>query len=125
MSISKTQVTYAVNRVHGIANSKKEAFASSIPLAKGGLSFTEKVKLIRAGQAKLRPTDELKSYTDLVDAYVFPSDVAHRKATAAREEKIKQFNGKVDAEVCAITDKLMLGDAEEALGLIEAFAKKK
>ncbi len=61
---------------------------------------------------------EINGYTDVKDAFDFSK---HEYAAVTNTEAYKEGAELVDAEASNVTDQIMLGDAEEALRLLEAF----
>ncbi|KKM86002.1 hypothetical protein LCGC14_1283340 [marine sediment metagenome] len=117
---------YAMERVRDIGNHKINAIRRAMPLLKPKtLTYSQVLKLIKSGKVKLkfRAGKILDSYDRFNDAF----DVTGRHIYGSQEEYDQEvFNRKADPirkEIRRIQDQIMLGDAEKALALIEAFAK--
>jgi hypothetical protein len=131
MKLNKMQLDHARTRLTAAANAKTEALSAKqlgpkpdVP----SLGFKDKIALIRSGVAKLLPDVQLNSYTDIDDAYEYPG---FTKEKAKADERVKVWEAKrsaiaakVNAEKAHVEDQLILsGDADQALSLLEAFAK--
>jgi hypothetical protein len=131
--LTKTQAEYAKARVTTLTdqriNALKAEAAASISVARPPtLTFSDQYALIAAGKAKLRPLGDIGSYTDLNDAYTYPTheaqEVAYHKAIAARDRKLKPKIDKIRKEAQTVIDKLVMAGADEALAALNAYAEK-
>jgi hypothetical protein len=128
MRLTKAQLAHACMRLNQAAEKRIAAAAQHIGVKPTlrTLSFAERCDLIRSGKAKLRPQAALNSYTDLTDAYEYPT---HDKAVAGVKKAITTWETAhrkivegVHAERDRILDQIMLSDANDALAAIDAFS---
>lgn len=129
--MTKSQQEYAMNRLDNLERQRVSQARAKLnfptPVDE---SFMRKVELIRTGKAKLLPSEELSTHTDLRYAYTYPTIeaelVAFRKAYDAAEKKLLPIVAQIEAEAQALRDQIMLGmNAPEVLALLEKFAKAK
>ena len=116
--MNQEQRKYAIERVNGIRERK---FGDALKrYTKEGkvLSDVEKVELVRSHKVSLK--GEAYAYTDIKYAFDFSKFERDSKTDAVALDKAK---AQIIAAANRIKDKIMLGDAEEALALIEAFDK--
>ena len=117
---------YAMERVRLIGRGKINAIREAMPLLKPkALTYGQALRLIKTGKIKLkfRTGKKLDSYDDFKDAF----DVSDYHTYGSQDEyDVEAFEKKVGPirkEIRRIQDQIMLGDAEKALKLIEAFEK--
>lgn len=119
MSIDKSSINYAVQRVHAIANRKVQELRNEPNVNKQIEAFVEDVK---AGKARVRAraATQYRGYylsdMTLGSLFVLNDYVKEEKDG----ENIKREKA-IRAEADKLCDQLMLGDAKEALELIKAF----
>ncbi len=130
--MTKQQRDYAIGRVKGLRDVALRRIKESHPAVPDApdLENSDMVKLVRAGKVKMYPTTKDYSGYQLRLNQVFdfcPIKGAAKKAYEAEKAKIlktrNKETGPIYAESINIIDKIMLGDAAEALKLIEGFAK--
>lgn len=131
MKLTKQQIEHAAMRLNQAAEKRIAVQTGKLDPAplEPKLTFDEKCSLIRAGKAQLKPQNQLQSYTDLVDAYSYPTHAkaveAFKKKKAAHTAAIQKVTERVIAERDRVLDKIMLGVAEDALAAIDAFSTAK
>lgn len=131
MKLTKAQIEHAAMRLNQVAAKRIAAASHSIGEKPSlpQLTFTEKCDLIRQGKAKLKPQQGLNRCTDLEDAYTYPSHErlveGVKKHIAVWETAHKKISDRVNAERDRVLDRIMLGDAADALAAIDAFAAGK
>jgi len=142
--LTKMQADHAIRRLAEakvkLETKAREVFLAKNPEPKFELEQPEqpsgikKLDLIYAGKAKLKPRKEVTYYTDFHEAFVYPDfekamkdfeakrdlankiQVEHAKRLTAALKPIEiRFNAAVDA--------IMLGDAEQAMAIVERFAQ--
>lgn len=128
MKLTKQQIGYVTARIESLASqrvAKETTRQAGAEPVKPVLKFEEKYELIRTGKAKLKPFSKLSKYTNLEDAYEYPT---FERSVSAYETVIKRradieakVKAKVDAEKQTLIDRVMLGDADEALDALKAF----
>lgn len=114
--MNKYQTDYAVRRVDEIAEEKRRKAGQGISEFK--LDLKRKAALIDAGEVKLRSGAKNSAWIDWPDAFDFSKFDESKQQEKKRDAAVARIN----ARASAIKDQLMLGDAEAALTLIEAFA---
>lgn len=125
--MNHTQKKYAMERVDGIASAKIEAIEEAMPTTPHKiLTYRKAEKLIKEGKVKMiaSPSKEIHCYRNFVDTFDFSKHHDYNRRTPNYDPKA--FKKKADVvrkERTRIKDKIMLGDAEEALKMIEAFTK--
>jgi len=118
--MNKQEKQYAMNRIDEIVCHKVSAIKDKHTTAAVSLTDTQRLQAFKAGKYKIKAdVSKITRYTDLCDVIEFPDE----KAGKANREKIDSESAKVTSEAVKIKDKLMLGDASEALAMIEAFSK--
>jgi len=116
--MNKQQRDYAASRVINIKTAKIEAIKLKYTTPAILLSPEEKAKAFRAKKYKvLSDVTKITSYTDVTDIVQFTDEKPEKKDS----KKIEAETSAVVAEASKIVDELMLGDATEALKLIQAF----
>jgi len=119
--MNQQQKAYAMARVSSILNKKGSELKARFTTKGKSLTFVEKCRLIRNGGAELLPDSQLSTWTDLKDAFLWGQhEIQDHFDQSAYDSAIEPFQ----AEATRIQDQLMLGDAEEALKLIQAFESK-
>lgn len=134
-TLTKTQITYAADRLIAAKQRKLEAFAKQFDCIAGvcggsasikpnphAPSDVEKELAIRNGTAKL--VCSLDSYRYVRDAFAYPASAASADwdaETATQVAKFAAFADQLDAEVQGLLDKLHLSGAEDTLAMIAAF----
>ena len=113
--LNKGQIEYAAGRINGASREKKAVIEKKLTT---GTPLTNKRRadLIRQGKVKLsKGITEITNYTDVTDAFDF----------SKFDEKLdsKKYNAeckKIDNEMAALMDELILGDTEQAFKIIKA-----
>lgn len=131
--MTKHQREYAIERVNDLKRDAVYRIEQKHPDAPKvkSMSHDEQVRLVRERKVKMfPPAMSHRSYgtLDLDDVFDFESikAVATKKAEAEEDriqKAIRKETGPVYDEATRIIDQIMLGDAAEALALIEGFAK--
>jgi hypothetical protein len=126
--MNKREQEYAIERINYLANQKLEAIKDALPVLKPKrITYTKAVALIKQGKILINPkfrNKELYSNDDFDN--VFDVTKYHEERynfTPYDEDKFKKKAAPIYAEVTRIKDQIMLGDATEALKMIEEFAK--
>ena len=123
--MNKQQTDYAFDRINTIRARKALAFASTLPQAPKSLSFEEQYAEIKNGKAKLKPLADLKSYTDLRDAYVYESDKKRDEVMKANKPKVEAYGKKINAAVQKLKDDIVFIKLEDVQKSIDEFEKAK
>jgi hypothetical protein len=130
MKLTIQQRGYMTERLFALAKKRIEAEVLAALGAKPELppklTFADKCALIRANKAKLKPQEQLASYTDLINAYDYPAQPARvkaEKAIEAYDAKAEKIGFKILQEKQRVVDMLMLGESADALAALEAFEK--
>ena len=116
---------YAMDRVKGISQDKIGAIREVMPVTKPPiLTYGEALKLIKAGKIKLRvkPARTLHYSDDFRNVFSFDSRHDFNGRETIDEKAFEKKAAPIRKERQRIQDQIMLGDAEKALKLIEAFA---
>ncbi len=130
--MTKQQRDYAIGRVKGLRDAAIRSITERHPAVpdKPDMENTEMVRLVRAGKVKMFPSPDIHDAYQLRLNQVFDFGsikAAAKKAYDAKKAKILKTRGKetdpIYNEATKIIDKIMLGNAAEALALIEGFAK--
>ncbi len=123
--MNKQQTDYAFERIDSIKASKLRTFASTLPQAPKSLLFEEQYAEIKNGKAKLKPLADLKSYTDLRDAYVYESDKKRDEVMKANKPKVEAYEKKINAAVQKLKDDIVFIKLEDVQKSIDEFEKAK
>lgn len=113
-TLNKQQIEYAESRVYNYFSDKKEAIKDRLTTGED-LTGEKRAQLIKTGKVKIKKgITRIREYDDVVDVFDF----------SQFEKKFdkKKYNAeckKLDKESQKLIDKLMLGDVEEALKMIE------
>ena len=131
--MTKHQRDYAIGRVKGLRDVAIRRIKEKHPAVPDSPSLenSDKIRLVRSGQVKMFPvakTSQIYGHLYLEEVFDFgPVKAFDKKAHDVKKACILKARGKetgpIYAEAMKITDKLMLGDAAEALKLIEGFAE--
>jgi len=122
--MNQTQRTYIKQRVSGILNTKAGQLREKLTKKPKTLTNLERVDMIRAGKVKMFPYSKLKS--NLTGQYGCQVDMVYDFSKYITRGGIdqKKYNAgfaKLQKKANEIIDKVMLGDAEEALKMILEF----
>lgn len=115
--MNQKQREYAVSRVNVLTAAKVAAIKEKHTTPAVALDFDQKISLIRAGYVLLRD-NEFNTYTRLHEAFDFSS---YERPAVVDQGAIDKESAPIQAQARTIKDKIMLGDAEEALQLISQF----
>lgn len=131
MPISQMQTKYAVERISQIVIAQNRRIdAEEKAERREELTADAKCKLIREGKAKMVSTriavtgaryNGVPDVTECFDYPEAPEIERHNKKVHARAEQRRQS---LQTEATRLRDKLMLGDAQEALNLLAEFSEK-
>lgn len=121
--MNRDQVNHLKKRIEDIFREKTNLIKDFYKKVPNGLDFNEKYKAIVKGEAKLKSRDELDSYTDLKDAYVFPIDKLISIANKENDQFYTKIYQELSSKKNSILDEIILGDAQEALKMIREFEK--
>ena len=119
--MNTTEKKYAVERVNDIASRKRRKAEDETYTAAVGLSLDKKIDMVQTGKVKVRKIVTTRygtpSFADLFDFSKY------EKSDKVDTEKRGKLVTRINAEARKIRDKIMLGDSQEAIKLIEAFEK--
>jgi hypothetical protein len=116
--MNKQQRDYAASRVSEISCAKCAAIDEKYTTPAVSLSQEARIAAFKAKKYKVNPgLTKINCYTKVIDIVSFTDEKPEKKDV----KKIKEEKAKVTAEASKIVDELMLGDATEALKLIQAF----
>ena len=131
--MTKHQRDYAIGRVKGLRDDAIDRIKEQHPAipTTPDLENNDMVHLVRSGEAKIFPksiTHKIYGTLYLYEVFDFgPIKAASKKAYETKRARIQKALNKetspIYVEAMKIIDKIMLGDAAEALKLIEGFAK--
>jgi len=116
--MTKTQIEYATSRVNNIAAKRVDVYRKENTT---GTPLTDErmAALLRQGKVKLQK-GLVKVSTHYRLAQIFDFSPFGEKVD---EKRISAFREKLSRESTEIIDKFVLGDSDEAMALIEKFAK--
>lgn len=129
--LTKTQLDYALSKLTDAYDTRCAKVVANIhhPGPAPTLSKEEKYKLIASGKAKLVPYDSVSYHEYLYSSYTYPD---FEKATKSHQHKMAMYGQQcdrvkkpIDAQYNAAKDTLVMGSAEAALAVVEAFAAGK
>lgn len=118
--MNQQQRTYALGRVATILKGKEEVLKAAFVIPAETLSDKERWALVKAGMVNLEeeyPFSKCSSYDNWKHAWDFTPYEKPETFAEGYEEALKEL--RADAE--NIKDRIMLGDAEEALALLDKF----
>ena len=117
--MNQTQKRYAIDRVNQIVRDKEKSLREKFTTKKVELSRQEKVTKIRKGQVKIF-SDKNITYNKcsfyLTDVFDFSP---FEKQGGVDKKKYDDTMSPVRKKAQEVKDKIMLGDADEALKMIE------
>jgi hypothetical protein len=123
--MNKTQLEYAARRLENIYGDKRAAISQANQKKAPTFNGRAFIAAIKSGKLKLNPSyaDKAVKHGSDLD-YIFSNfdDFAGNRWNKPLPTKLYEA---LDKEYLALKDQLWLGDAKEALALIEAFAVKK
>lgn len=117
MAMTKTQQTYALQRLKQIYTATQKELKDKYTVAAKTLSSKEIVDLVCEGRVSLLPREYLGACIYLKDAYDFS---AFRSAESVMPEGIKEM-ASLTARYEDACDLVMLGDTLEALQAVQNF----
>jgi len=118
--MNQKEKQYALDRVSAIAKTKVCAIEHKYTTPEVRMTPEERLAALKKGAFKIRPgLREVRAYNSLGDVFVFDAE----KRQSQDEKRIATETQKIRDEETRIKDLLMLGDAAEALELINEFAK--
>lgn len=116
--MNSVEKNYVIKRIDCLFNEKKNAIMKQCQ--KKELSNDEKLDLVYRGKVPLLPRNKVRSFMviDLHDFTAFEPD----NSVAIEEEKTRIE--KLQKEKMQLQDLIMLGDAREALSMLQRFEEK-
>lgn len=121
--MNQTQKNYIRKRVEGMLQTKISDARVKLTVKAERLTNRQRVRMIQDGEVKMKPKRELDNINGIYGANldtVFDFSKYETKGgldNTAYQAGIKKLRAKANS----INDKVMLGDSEEALKLIEEF----
>ena len=125
--MNKTQLEYAVRRLDQVYSNKVAAIQAKTAKTKTVFNGKDFVAAVKSGKLRLDKywaDREITPYTNASSVFINFHEVVKTDTPKDKIEERKPYAA-LDAEHLYIKDQLYLGDAKEALALIEAFAAKK
>lgn len=116
---------YAMERIAGLAKEKLTAIRKSLTVVKAKkLTYGQALRLIKSGKIKLDypKSKELHRYDEFSDVFDLKGHHDYHGSGGYDEALYSKKAAPVRKEVQRIKDQIMLGDATEALKLIEKFS---
>jgi len=117
MAMTKVQQAYALSRLEEIFTRHCEEIKKEFTTPAKSLTSQEKLNLISDGEVNTLPADKLSTYVRLVDAFDFSAYTSPEFTSPEGVKKLQQIQTKYKE----VSDQIMLGDAVEALGLLQSF----
>ena len=119
--MNQQQRKYALERVTTIKQQKIQG-AKDKYITKGNrLSGTERLKALKAGEFTVNPkVRSITDYQDIHSVLIFDGE----SETVENTEALSKAKTTLESEANKVADQIMLGDAQAALRLIEAFSSK-
>lgn len=118
---------YAMSRIDDLCDQKLRMIEESMPVIKAKkITYEQAVRKIKKGEIKLCPAKKnrpLHNYDDFEDIFDLNGHHDYRSSDTYDKKAYKKKEAPVLIEAQRIKDQIMLGDATEALKMIEAFAK--
>ena len=119
MAMNHKQREYALTRVNQILANRLGALATRFKAEVKLLTDRERADLLRKGKVKLKASvEQVTTWTDVVDAFDFSPFEQREKTTPEYAPAAKAL----EDEAQKVRDQIMLGDAEEAMRLLESFS---
>lgn len=125
-TMNQSQVKYLKKRIEDIRDEKitKSRLVSETQIRNvKTLSREDKVKLAYAGKAKLKPLKEIGGYMNYYEAFEFPQEEKAEEELGKLRKSREEREATIISEAAKIIDMAVFKDAEEALKMLEAFAK--
>jgi hypothetical protein len=120
--MNQTQKVYIRKRIEGILQSKLAELRKKLTVQPKTLSPREKIDMIYTGKVKLKPRKDVplnvSSSLYVTHLYDFTK---YETRGGIDQEKFSKIYKTLKKEADTIIDNVMLGDAEEALKLIQNF----
>jgi len=116
--MNQHQRKYAISRVSEIKNYKIKKLQEDCETKAVYLTEKERFEAFKKGQFKIRKdASKISNYTDVVSIVCFDAE----KERTFDEAKFKKECSKIEKEASRVSDEIMLGDAQEAMRLLEKF----
>lgn len=116
--MNTTEKNYVIRRIDCLFNDKKNAILKQCQ--RKGLSDDEKLNLVYSGEAPLLPIEKVRRY-QVLEAFDFSAFEPDN--TAIIEEENTRL-AKLQKERMQLQDLVMLGDAKEALSMLQEFEER-
>lgn len=124
--MNATQLKYARERLREVLASKLEVARTAASQPAQKFDAAALVKGIKNGSIKINvlyeDDDNVETYTSVGSVFDISAHVKQANFDVKAFRKVEKV---INEEAQRIEDQLVLGDSQEALALIEAFAKKK
>jgi hypothetical protein len=121
--MNKTQLEYAVRRLDRLYSDKAALIRDANQKKNPEFDSKQFVAAVKSGKLKL------SDRSLLIDEYTYVASIFTNLKDFVKPRNLKDMSkpqyAAIEAEYNWIKDQLYLGDAKEALALIEAFAAKK
>ncbi|KKL93455.1 hypothetical protein LCGC14_1874540 [marine sediment metagenome] len=125
--MTKSEQQYAIDRIAGLCRQKCYAIEEAMPVTKAKkITYGQALSRIKAGKIRLihRIKDRgLYRSDDFDDVFDVKDHHDYNGSDGYDEKACSKKCAPIHAEALRIKDQIMLGDAVEALKMIEAFAK--
>ncbi|MFG1395889.1 hypothetical protein [Roseixanthobacter pseudopolyaromaticivorans] len=118
--MNQQQRKYALERVDQITRKKIDDLRVKFRVEGRVITDERRAELVRTGKVKLRSEDTpISSYTRVMDAFDFSK---YEWSAGPDPVRFNPAKAEVEASSQKVRDRIMLGDTEEALLLLEEFA---
>ena len=115
--MNRQQVKYAEDRLQQVKRDKLKEWTNKYPKP-NDLSFSDKLKMIRAGSAKLNKDIKDCYSVNFYRQFTYPEQVKVDKLIKAWSDSKIKFEGGLNDLINKSVDELYLGDTEGALSAI-------
>lgn len=116
--MNQQQRKYALARVAEIKNYKIKKLQEDCETKAVYLSEKERFQAFQKGQFRIKKDiSKISNYTDVVSVIAFDAE----KERSFDDQKFKRESIKIEKEANKVSDEIMLGDAQEAMRLLEKF----
>ena len=119
--MNKQQREYAEKRIREIAAKKEQALRVKYGRPAVRLNGVRRLQALKLGNFKIKPgLKKVDRYSDISDVFIFTEETEEFIST-----RLKRELQLLENSVRRLRDKLYLGDALEALALLEKFENQK
>ena len=119
--MNASKMKFAKERLNKIFREKSQAMATQFKAREVTLTPKQKLEALKGGDVVFRKASDMGSGYYISDFLSFSAEAGNETIKVEKEKALAELTAEYDR----VLDELMLGDEEEALELLKAFASLK